>query len=582
MALVKYSDKGPVFYGHSRIGHKGRSFKCLKFRTMAVDGERILRNYLRDNPEAAEEWRATRKLRDDPRVTAVGRVLRKLSLDELPQLINILRGEMSVVGPRPVVDDELKVYDSFAVYYLQTRPGLTGLWQISGRNDVSYETRIAFDTQYVQTWSLVQDLAIILRTIPAVCLARGSLPKLVFAAGIIVVSLAGVGRAEDNGYRLGVMDKLRIRVAEWQPADGSIRNWDVVSGDYTVGPTGSLSLPFIGDLDAAGKTPAEVANSIGEGLRTKFALRNLPSASVEVAQFRPVFLAGDVDRPGEYPFTPNLTVLKAVSLSGGLRKSDAGQRFARDFINARGDMTVYDSERSRLIARRARLLAEVSGSKQLEMPPELKDVKNAEQLLASESALMKSRRDRYELQLKALTDLKALLSSEVQSLAQKAETQKRQLELVSDNREKMSRLTEQGLATSNRLLTIEERSADVESTLLDIDTAALRAKQDISKADQDEINLRNDWEAQRAKELQDTEAELEKLGLQLSTSRELMSEALSQSAEALKFDLNGKGATIKYVIVRDGGDGPREVAADENTPLAPGDVVKVTAELLMQ
>ncbi len=174
MGLVKFTDKGPAFYGHSRIGHKGRVFKCLKFRTMAVNGEEILRNHLRNNPEAADEWRKTRKLRDDPRVTVVGRVLRKLSLDELPQLLNILRGEMSVVGPRPVVDEELKVYDSSAVFYLQTRPGLTGLWQISGRNDVSYESRIAFDTHYVQNWSLVQDMSIILRTIPAVCLARGS------------------------------------------------------------------------------------------------------------------------------------------------------------------------------------------------------------------------------------------------------------------------------------------------------------------------------------------------------------------------------------------------------------------------
>jgi exopolysaccharide production protein ExoY len=174
MALVKFTDKGPAFYGHSRIGHKGRTFKCLKFRTMAINGEEILRNHLRDNPEAEEEWRQTRKLRDDPRVTTVGRVLRKLSLDELPQLLNIIRGEMSVVGPRPVVDDELKVYDSFAIYYLQTRPGLTGLWQISGRNDVSYETRIAFDTHYVQNWSLFSDVSIILKTIPAVCLARGS------------------------------------------------------------------------------------------------------------------------------------------------------------------------------------------------------------------------------------------------------------------------------------------------------------------------------------------------------------------------------------------------------------------------
>lgn len=174
MALVKFTDGGSVFYGHKRVGHNGRYFKCLKFRTMVPNGDETLRHYLASNPEAAEEWRTTRKLKNDPRVTTVGTVLRKLSLDELPQLINIIRGEMSVVGPRPVVDEELHLYDSFAVYYLKTRPGLTGLWQISGRNDVSYESRIAFDTQYVQNWSLRTDFAIIVKTIPAVCLSRGS------------------------------------------------------------------------------------------------------------------------------------------------------------------------------------------------------------------------------------------------------------------------------------------------------------------------------------------------------------------------------------------------------------------------
>ncbi|MBD9559644.1 sugar transferase [Ensifer sp. ENS03] len=174
MALVKFSDGGSIFYGHRRIGHNGKSFRCLKFRTMRPDGDRILQDYLKANPAAYEEWRATRKLQDDPRVTVVGSVLRKLSLDELPQLVNIVRGEMSMVGPRPVVEDELELYDSAAVYYLQSRPGLTGLWQISGRNDVSYATRIAFDTQYVQNWSLLKDFSIVVRTIPAVCLSRGS------------------------------------------------------------------------------------------------------------------------------------------------------------------------------------------------------------------------------------------------------------------------------------------------------------------------------------------------------------------------------------------------------------------------
>ncbi len=409
-----------------------------------------------------------------------------------------------------------------------------------------------------------------------------SLRVLCLSVAALLFALVDLAAADEGGYRLGVMDKLRIRVAEWQPAEGTVRTWEAVSGDYAIGPTGSLSLPFIGDLPAAGKTTTEVAQTIGEELRSKFALRNLPSASVEIAEFRPVFVAGDVHTPGEYPYAPNLTVLKAVSLAGGLRRSDAGQRFARDFINARGDAAVYGSERGRLIARRARLLAEESGAKELAVPPELKDAPDADKLIARESALMKSRRDRYELQLKALADLRALLENEVKSLSQKSDTQKRQLQLVTEDRDKMARLTEQGLATASRRLSAEERAADLESNMLDTSTAALRAKQEINRANQDEINLRNDWEALRAKELQDTEAELEKLGLQLSTSRELMSEALAQSAEALKFDPSGQSATIKYTVVRDQGDGPKEVVVGENDRLMPGDVIRVSSELLMQ
>jgi exopolysaccharide production protein ExoY len=172
--LVKFSDGGSVFYGHRRIGRGGQAFSCLKFRTMVPDGDEVLAAYLRKNPDAREEWRRDQKLRNDPRVTRVGAVLRKLSLDELPQIVNILRGDMSIVGPRPVVRDELEKYGTVASHYLRTRPGLTGLWQINGRNNVSYDTRVQFDKHYVENWSAAQDMIIIAKTIPAVWLARGS------------------------------------------------------------------------------------------------------------------------------------------------------------------------------------------------------------------------------------------------------------------------------------------------------------------------------------------------------------------------------------------------------------------------
>lgn len=172
--LVRFSGSGSVFYGHCRIGRGGRVFHCLKFRTMVPDGEAVLAAHFRSDPDAKAEWEATRKLKADPRVTRVGAVLRRLSLDELPQIINILLGDMSIVGPRPVVRDELEYYGKAAVFYFQSRPGLTGLWQISGRNDVSYDSRVAFDRQYVENWSFVEDIRIILKTVPAVCMSRGS------------------------------------------------------------------------------------------------------------------------------------------------------------------------------------------------------------------------------------------------------------------------------------------------------------------------------------------------------------------------------------------------------------------------
>ena len=172
--LVKLSDGGSALFGHRRVGRNGKSFVCLKFRTMAQNGDELLQAHFERNPRGREEWLATRKLQDDPRVTRVGLVLRKLSLDELPQLLNILRGEMSFVGPRPVVEDELELYGPAVECYLKSRPGLTGLWQISGRNDVSYNARVAFDQQYVENWSFVFDLVIIIKTFPAVLSSRGS------------------------------------------------------------------------------------------------------------------------------------------------------------------------------------------------------------------------------------------------------------------------------------------------------------------------------------------------------------------------------------------------------------------------
>ncbi|WP_226633713.1 sugar transferase [Novosphingobium profundi] len=173
-ALLFLNDPGPVFYAHRRVGYRGRFFPCLKFRTMRIDGDAILQRYLAENPAAQQELAVTYKLRDDPRVTAVGAILRKFSLDEFPQLFNVLAGQMSIVGPRPVVLAEVERYGRQFEVYCRVRPGLTGLWQISGRSDVSYATRVRMDIDYVCRKGLALDLWLLFRTIPAVAFSRGA------------------------------------------------------------------------------------------------------------------------------------------------------------------------------------------------------------------------------------------------------------------------------------------------------------------------------------------------------------------------------------------------------------------------
>ncbi|HEV7322593.1 MAG TPA: polysaccharide biosynthesis/export family protein [Ensifer sp.] len=403
-----------------------------------------------------------------------------------------------------------------------------------------------------------------------------------FHASVLIALILGATQARAEDYQLGTMDKLKIRVAEWQTAEGAVRDWSVVSGEYTVGPSGTLSLPFIGDLPAAGKTTAEVGEAIGEKMQTLFGLRDRPSASVELAQYRPVYLSGEVQKPGEYPFAPNLTILKAVSLGGGLRRAENGQRFARDYINAHGDSSVQTAERNRLLIRRARLQAEIAEKEGIDLPKDLQGVPDIDKILTSETALMASRDRKQKLQLKSLADLKSLLESEIQSLSKKSETQNRQLGLVMEDREKIEGLAEKGLALSQRKLQLEQRVAELQAALLDIDTASLKAKQDVSKATQDETNLRNDWDAQLAQDLQNTEAELDTLSIKLGTSRDLMTEALLQSTEAAQSKDNNAEATIAYSIVRERDGKSTEIVADENTPVLPGDVIKVEANLATQ
>ncbi|GAB6078611.1 undecaprenyl-phosphate galactose phosphotransferase WbaP [Hydrogenobaculum acidophilum] len=173
--LIKLDSEGPVFFVQERLGENGKIFKCIKFRTMYINNEEILRQFLQQNKEALLEWQTFKKLKkDDPRITRIGKILRKTSLDELPQIFNVLKGEMSLVGPRPYLPSEEKDMGDYKDYILLTRPGITGLWQVSGRNELSFEERLKLDTWYVLNWSLWLDIIILFKTIKVVFKKEGA------------------------------------------------------------------------------------------------------------------------------------------------------------------------------------------------------------------------------------------------------------------------------------------------------------------------------------------------------------------------------------------------------------------------
>jgi lipopolysaccharide/colanic/teichoic acid biosynthesis glycosyltransferase len=174
IVIMMYRDPAPIIYKHRRVGRGGKMFECLKFRTMVPNAQQVLRELLDREPALKAEWLRHHKLRDDPRVTSIGKLLRRTSLDELPQIWNVIRGEMSLVGPRPVEREELLRYGKHAIAYLSAKPGITGLWQVTGRNDVDYRRRIAMDVCYVRKHTVLLDLYILLKTMRVVLIGDGA------------------------------------------------------------------------------------------------------------------------------------------------------------------------------------------------------------------------------------------------------------------------------------------------------------------------------------------------------------------------------------------------------------------------
>ncbi|WP_164779980.1 polysaccharide biosynthesis/export family protein [Mesorhizobium sp. M7A.F.Ca.US.011.01.1.1] len=401
-------------------------------------------------------------------------------------------------------------------------------------------------------------------------LRRARLLATCLAMALVVPHIA----AAAGDYRLGSQDKLTIRVAEWQTVEGTFRDWSAVNGEYTVGPSGTLSVPFAGELPASGKTTSEIAAAIGEALQKKLALSDRPEASVEMAQFRPFYISGEVQNPGQFPYVPDLTVLKAISVAGGIRRNaDYGPQLGKDLVTAKGMFDISDDQRIRLIVRRARIDADMAGKASFDVPKEVEGDPRLPAIVADEMTILTADQKALKLKLEALDDLKGVLESEIESLQKKIVNQQQQVDLAQQQLASIGPLAQKGLIANARLLDSRQSVADLQGKILDYETAILTAKQAISKAKQDAIDAQNTLSSSLATDRQQTEADLNEAALKVNMQKGLIAQA-SDPAMAAAIT-NDQQPTLLYSLVRNLDGKTTEIAAKEETPVLPGDVIKV-------
>ncbi len=380
--------------------------------------------------------------------------------------------------------------------------------------------------------------------------------------------------AAADEYRLGSQDKLTIRVAEWQTVEGTFRDWSAVNGEYTVGPSGTLSVPFAGELPASGKTTSEIAAAIGQALQRKLALSDKPEASVEMAQYRPFYISGEVQNPGQFPYVPELTVLKAISVAGGIRRNaDYGPQLGKDLVTAKGNFDISDDQRIRLLVKRARIDADMAGKASFDVPKEAEGDPRLPAIVADEMTILTSDQKALKLKLEALSDLKGVLQSEIESLQKKIVNQQQQVDLAQQQLTSIGPLAQKGLIANARLLDSRQSVADLQGKILDYETAILTAKQAISKATQDAIDAQNTLSSNLATDRQQTEADLNEAALKVNMQKGLMAQASDPSMRSASD--TDQQPSLLYALVRVVDGKSSEISAKEDTPVLPGDVIKV-------
>lgn len=396
------------------------------------------------------------------------------------------------------------------------------------------------------------------------------------AAATLTLAILCPGVSMAAEYLLGPQDKLRLKIFEWRPSRDTIFEWTALNDEFVVGPAGTLSLPFVGVVPAAGQTPESLGTFIGSRLRDHMRLGRAPDVAVEVVEFRPFYIVGDVTKPGEFPYRPGLTVLQALSVAGGLRTRDEDRtRLEREVIAGRGEISLLSLYSVGLLAKKARLEAELAAAESINFPPQLTGAKAATVSITinQERAIFSARKEGLNTQVRALQSLREFLVQEVAALEKQLTFHDRQIALVEKELAGVSKLVDKGYTSAPREISLQRTLADVQSSRLSAETALLRARQEIGRTDISILQLRNSFTNEVTASLRETQTLLEENGRKSDTAAEMLYE--SEVSAPRLVQRSRERAKPTYVIVRKGEAGMTEIEAEENTEVSPGDTVKI-------
>jgi polysaccharide export outer membrane protein/exopolysaccharide production protein ExoF len=383
---------------------------------------------------------------------------------------------------------------------------------------------------------------------------------------------------------LGSQDKVRLKVFEWRASRDEIFEWTAFNAEYTVGPAGKLSLPLVGDVLAAGKSPTELSQAIGQALQVRIGLVEPPSISVEVVQFRPFYIVGDVERPGEYAYRPGMTLLQAITIAGGVPRAKGlnSARLEREAIATRGDLRLLETELVATLVRKARLTSELQASEDVTIPDELSASSSEgfyRAIVSQEKQLFQSRKESFATQVRALEQLQSQHEMEAASLVKQLEMHDSLIELLKPELESVLKLYKQQLVTAPRKLAVERNAAQLQSDRLRLETALARARQESSKTEIAIIDLRNKRSTEINAELRQSQTKLNELNERIETAQRLLYETEVTAPRSLAVRTRLKEAQPVYSVVRVSSGRAIELDANEATLIEPGDTIKIELPL---